>query len=333
MNRKQGINKFYSLIRKLEEYKGKDISPKRLEKYVRDISDTIDNTLPKYLYKYRNVNQMHIDSLREETLFLSKPAAFNDPTESIAYVDPNELVQHVLMFPNDAPVFNKSDVEDAKDNFMLKRTEILNTGLSYIQQNRERVKILCLSETIDSPLMWSHYASEHRGFAVRYATEFLDIPECKNCNDCRKCLCRRPGKPIFPVIYKDSRYNASTMAVSRALYLDLNNGVDDHSYPFPLLSVLQKSKSWSYEKEWRIVCDNPDSSYFTFKPDAIFLGVRVKLDIALDLARIAKEKSISLYKMDIDYFDREFKLIYSDWSGYSEEDISEAVNNIEPNFG
>lgn len=331
LKRNQGINKFYSLIRKLEEFKGKDISPERVEKYVNDIFDTLDATMPKYLYKFRDVKEMHINSLREEKLYLSKPTAFNDPTESIAYVDPDEMVKYVFQFPNDAPVFKESEDEDY--NYILKRTDLLNTGLSYIQLNRERVKILCLSETIDSPLMWSHYASEHKGFAIRYSTEIIDIPECKNCDKCKRCICRRPGKPIFPVIYKDSRYNASVMAISRALYIDNNNGIDDQRYPFPLLTVLQKSKTWSYEKEWRVICDNTDSTYFSFKPDAIFLGVRVEPQFALQLADIAKEKGISLYKMEIDYFDKEFKLKYSDWSDYSESDIVEAVNNSEPDFG
>ncbi len=333
MNRNQGINRFYSLLKKLEDYQGKNISPERISKYVNDIITTLDATLPSYLYKFRDPKPMHIDSLREEKLYLSKPAAFNDPTESIAYVDPNEMVQHVFHFPNDAPVFNNPAGMDDDINNILKRTELLNAGLSYIQQNRERVKILCLSETIDSPLMWSHYASEHRGFAIRYNTEIIDIPECNDCDECKRCICRRPGKPLFPVIYKDSRYNASVMAITRALYLDMNNGVDDKQYPFPLLTVLQKSKVWDYEKEWRIVCDNTDTTFFTFKPDAIFLGVRVELQTALELAKIAKEKNIDLYKMEIDYFDREFKLCYTDWSEFTESEIIEAVTHEEPNFG
>ncbi len=323
MNRDKQINKIYRSIRNLEEFRdGANCRPSFVDKQVNIIKTTIDSTLPEYLYKYRDTKPLHIDSLKEEKLYLSKPSAFNDPTESIAYVDTNTMLEYAFSFPDCAKVFDSFEIGDDPIGNLVKRTELMNVGLEYIKLNRERVKILCLSEVIDSPLMWSHYASEHRGFAIRFRSDTIDIPEC---NDCNNKICRRPGKPIFPVIYKDSRYDASIMAMTRAVYLKLNGDIDDQLYPFPLLVVLQKNSAWSYEKEWRFVCDNTESTYFTLKPDAIFLGERIETPIALELSHIAKEKKIGLYKMEIDYFDKEFKLLYSDWSDYSDEDIKQNV--------
>ena len=141
------------------------------------------------------------------------------------------------------------------------------------------------------------------------------------CDDEHRCFCRRPYKPIFPVIYKDERFDASAIALARAMQLEFNDGKDDLLYPFPLLTVLQKSKDWEYEHEWRIVCNNTNTSYFTLHPDAIYLGERIDASLALELANIAREKQCSLYKMRINYFDSHFKLEYDEWTGFSDSEI------------
>ena len=321
MSRRQNIKKIDSLIRKLDDYSGGDWDPEKTQRYIDSLLLTIDEAMPSYLYKYRSTDEMHLNSLQNEKLYLSKPVGFNDPTESLAFINQDRLFLMAINIPNESCLFDHSDTDDWSNNFLLKRTELLNKSLEYIKHNRERVKVLCLSEVIDSPLMWSHYAEDHKGFAIRYNTKLLEIPECILCENEKRCFCRRPGKPLFPVIYKDERYDASAVALARAMYLEFNDGNEDFGYPFPLLTVLQKSRDWEYEREWRIICNNTDISFFTLIPDAIFLGERIGVKLALELSRIAREKNLSLFKMRIDYFSNDFKLYYDEWTHYSDEEI------------
>lgn len=333
MSRNKDIKKVESLIRKLDDYSGKTRTPEEITKYISSLRNTIDSMIPDYLYKYRSGNDNNINALKEEKLYLSQPSGFNDPTESMAYVNTDALVMWALNIPNESSLFSDCTDEDLQENYLLKRTEIMNYGLNYIQSNRKRVKIGCLSEVIDSPLMWSHYANEHTGFAIRYKTSDITFPECNNCSEEICTYCRKPGFPFYPVIYKDKRYDASTMAFARAIYKEINETSDDGQYPFPILTVLQKSKAWEYEKEWRIVCNNLNNSYFTLIPDALFLGELISADLACELSHIAHEKGIPLYKMNINYYSPDFNLEYDDWSDYSDEDIEFYTHTDAPEFG
>jgi len=318
MSRKKDIKKVESLIKKLDDYKGRMLTQEEIIKYSRSLLNLLDSMIPEYLYKYRCGNERNINALKEQRLYLSKPANFNDPTESMAFVDTDKLALFTLNIPNESPLFGDSNNEDSLNNYLLKRTEIMNYGLNYIQANRKRVKIGCLSEVIDSPLMWSHYANDHSGFAIRYKTSDIIVSECSTCSEKTSKFCRRPGFPLYPVIYKDQRYDATAMALARSIYKNINETGDDGEYPFPILTVLQKSKVWEYEKEWRIVCNNMNASYFTLKPDAIFLGELIDAELACELSHIAHDKGLPLYKMRINYFSPNFNMEYDDWSDYSD---------------
>ena len=332
MSREKSLNQIESLIRKLDDPGDTIPSYEKMSQYENSLWKTIDDIMPHYLYKYRTGDKNHLNALENQRLYLSKPSDFNDPTESMAFIDTDLLVKLALNLPSDTENLDFSD-EDLLDDYITKRTELMNTGLSYIQANRKRVKICCLSETIDSPLMWSHYADKHKGFAIRYKTKNIKIPECDNCEETKCAYCRRPGKSLYPVVYKDKRYDATLMAFGRALYLDSNDDKDDEEYPFPILTVLQKSKTWEYEREWRFVCNNTHNSYFTLVPDALFLGERIDADLACKLSHIARDFGIDLYKMNIDYYRPDFSLTYSDWSDLSDSEITELVCTDTPEFG
>ena len=247
MSRKKAINSIESIIKKLDGPNENPITPEKTEEYVYSLLNKIDAILPEWLYKYREGKQRDIDALKNMRLYLGSPEGFNDPTESMAYVDTDKLVRFALCMRNDSSIFASLN-EDVENNYLDKRIELLNKSLSYIQENRKRVKICCLSEVIKSPLMWSHYAQDHKGFAIRYKTNMIDVPECGQCNETDFTFCHRQYKPIFPVVYKDTRYDASHVAFARTIHKEMEKDVAYNEYPFPLLTVLQKSKETSYEK-------------------------------------------------------------------------------------
>lgn len=126
----------------------------------------------------------------------------------------------------------------------------------------ETVGALCLSEAIDSSLMWSHYAASHSGFAIAFDPSHPHFNEAKSPKDELRHL-------------RSVKY----MAARPSGALTDFTGVD---------LFFTKSQAWAYEREWRILrpftdasIAIPESPYavhlFRFPPEciqAVILGAR-----------------------------------------------------------
>jgi len=165
----------------------------------------------------------------------------------------------------------------------------------------------CLSESVKSVLMWSHYANSHQGFALEY--NFRPTLE-------------RPIKNvgIYPVIYDDERMDVSLyMAWSflRMLGIEAHNP-DITSF---IKIALHKSSIWAYEKEWRMIDstlrDIADSepSKILYKPVAIYYGRHISKEHKELLHEIAQSKSIKEYEMYIDYTAPEYEMRVGEYRG------------------
>ncbi len=161
----------------------------------------------------------------------------------------------------------------------------------------------------------------------------VEIDNCLNCEVYRNQLCHRPQNSFFPVVYRNKRYDATKYAFGRAFYLYHNEGKDEMNYQVPLLPMIQKCEDWDYEKEWRFVCLNTDRTYINMKADALYLGDKISADLAIRLIKIAREKNIHIYKMEVDYFSNEFNLVCRDWTDYTDKDVRSLVRPLGPTFG
>ena len=106
--------------------------------------------------------------------------------------------------------------------------------------------VLCLSETWKSPVMWSHYASKHRGMVLGF-----DV------ND--KCLTK--------VKYVDARMDP------RVLFDEHRELSEDAVKNY----MMTKHRSWEYENEQRLVLDlkdrDPETSlYFVEFGESLMLS-------------------------------------------------------------
>lgn len=140
---------------------------------------------------------------------------------------------------------------------------------------KEQLAIACLTEDNDNILMWSHYACNHKGICLEYDfEEILDTVQ-----------------NIYPVIYKDEIY-------------DLSNDIMNQTVSGLLKGVLNKSKAWEYEKEWRIPCNNPNRDAGCLirfpKVKSIYLGCKLEESDKETIIKLAKEKSINLYQMKME---------------------------------
>lgn len=172
-----------------------------------------------------------------------------------------------------------SDLNDPMDcsprlvNYPARHVDVLNDKFEQevIIAAAQTMGLLCFSEAVRDPVVWSHYADCHRGIALGFIF--------------------RHGETVFPVRYQRDRaqldYNALTSPDPKALANGLEQG------------FTAKASSWSYEKEHRIFvrldsCKMVGEHYFLPIPKSAFiqvvLGIRCPF-FATDIVRLLGDLS------------------------------------------
>lgn len=256
----------------------------------------------KLLFKYVSPESGRA-VLENFTFRLSQPTLFNDPFDCqvrLRYCPPFDECIDVLRTEIDAVLsgcvrsFSISGPFSRKINWIKDRIEegaadpaalnffvegvfrlSLANPVEFEQQFYEKVtsglstsKILCLTKTFDSLLMWSHYASEHRGIVLGVTPRSHDS----------QFSVARPVEysDYLPLILtKEEVAKSYTGQVSLGDYSQVKSILERVIYT--------KSTHWAYEQEWRMmVGDGREPSneieYAHFSPldlDCIILGCRV----------------------------------------------------------
>ena len=164
--------------------------------------------IPSNIIKYRAFNQYSLNNLRNNTIWYSRPADFNDPFDSSFSID---LITDITLTQVMDKVFyaiggSKYDsdtywntIEDVGPIGFLKQRgmkeqeiesllDSLKTHQDMVAKRlRESIYVCSFGERIDSPLMWAHYAENHQGFAIEYNPD------------------KKQKKALWPVIYDDKR--------------------------------------------------------------------------------------------------------------------------------
>jgi hypothetical protein len=102
---------------------------------------------PRSVYKYYSLTDKNFDSIVNKYLYYPKPSDFNDPFD---------CSKELISFIN----------ENSKNKIRHKNKE------KFFSESLNNIGICCFSRTKDSILMWSHYASKHKGFCVEYKTDY-----------------------------------------------------------------------------------------------------------------------------------------------------------------
>ena len=156
----------------------------------------------------------------------------------------------------------------------------------------EKCRVTCLSEKMDSPLMWSHYANKHFGFCLEYDFTHTMVKRYPDLNMAKIML--------LPVIYSEKRPLLSRVLTNSKIMLPYYKA---GKMPMEVVEsivygLLFKSPDWSYEREWRII--GMDMEKPTMKlPSArkVFLGANMEESAKARVIEIAKKKHIPVYQM------------------------------------
>lgn len=148
---------------------------------------------------------------------------------------------------------------------------IQDTQEALLNYYNDNLGIICFSESIEDPVLWSHYANSHKGIALGFDYEMSDnILEVQYCSD------------------------RVTADLDKFLNLPENEQLD---FVNSVLSI--KAPSWSYESEYRVLipldeCELHSGSYFIKIPEnflyEVILGIRCTVEEKY-LKRLFKDNS------------------------------------------
>lgn len=229
--------------------------------------------IPDLLYKLYDTKSL--DPLTKRSLRFTQPYEFNDPTDTKprSVIMDNAIPAAVerMRKATGLPPLTDGERNDGLWNVYKARAqlecEMTMDGL------RKRWAVCCMTESLSTPTMWSHYAESHKGYAVEYAVD-----------DALRGLTRK-------VTYRTDR---------PALHMPMILG--DLSDMFYI-----KGECWRYEREYRATLDAyvGQSPHWTPPLDdparpldvelsegqitAVIAGERASSDLVRELRRISKE--------------------------------------------
>jgi len=166
------------------------------------------------LYKYFALDtdksiKNFLDFLCGNMLYLANPLDFNDPFDCVVGLDVESLAKNKYSEEN-SPVLKA----------LLKSEEIKVT----LEEYANHTGIFCVSEEINTTLLWSHYGDSHKGIAVGINPKILENTEYK---------------------FSDVTYSDKYPTIQE--FENADSKIE--------LFFSRKHPAWQYEKEKRIIVD------------------------------------------------------------------------------
>jgi len=200
--------------------------------------------LPAKLYKYEPFSTQSLENLKAQAIYFGSPRGFNDPYDCgtipvVLKPSPEEtesIRQHHLAdekTPQEAKLkFEQMPVNELQEMFQQSTAKSIASAVELFVRERG---VSCFSKCNDSLLMWGHYGGKYKGFCLEFSTDHMPFSNAK------------------PVKYVDRVPKTSALPFLTESWPD---EADKAAHFF-----LIKSKSWKYEKEWRIVHNDVGTLY------------------------------------------------------------------------
>lgn len=245
--------------------------------------------IPKKVYKYysftndKELNNIKLQTLKDEEIFLSSMSELNDPFEGKALFYNETKLRHIERLKEHAGRL----IEDF-------------SSMSIITSMTKN--------NVNSMPMWAHYSNNHSGYCVEYDTE-------EKRNELLKSL-------LMPVQYTNERLDVTDIVkgqaenIIRLIEKNIKLGIKKTLYEdFLLIWMIAfyscvKHSSWKYENELRVLVGKNEKQYISSHPSAIFIGAKCSHFHKEQLIEIANYLNISAYNMYFDEHTPSFELKY-----------------------
>lgn len=281
------------------------------------------NNIPSHLYKYKSFSVDSLDLLVSDSLYFADPTTFNDPLDcnpsvqnNIDDVDALNAILHKLVKDN-----HQKELEEAAAKIKyrgpktLDKIDILGESeaqklISRIAENVEffgdphgqsisfyikryllqnyTVGVLSLAKNFDCPLMWSHYADQHKGFCIGYDVSVDHVED------------------ISPINYEGKRF-ITTQLVHDMLFGSTENIKRAAKKEIDKVILLSKAPAWKYEHEYRVIRkqglqDSP------FRLSDVTFGLRFKPSVKFSVMKALQQRQGEIKFYEISLCDDSFNL-------------------------
>ena len=220
----------------------------------------------KPVYKYRSGDketfERDLKSIRKNHFWSASIDSLNDPCEAFISTQ-NFQIQLGLIIK----IFNRKLDKSASD-------EVVN-ALNNVIERRKVIGIYSLSQTYNHELLWAHYANSHKGFCIEYDLDLL-----LTTNKMDKIY-------SFPIKYSN-----------KIPQVDISDISGKGGLPIIKKLAGTKSKSWSYEEEFRLITDQSGSFQYNHRAiTAIYFGLRMEQDKRDLIMNELAGRGISFYQI------------------------------------
>lgn len=264
------------------------------------------------LYKYRALNQNGLKILINQEVYFSKPEQLNDPLDYQlplmriiqsaidGEIDPN--LKEVLSFLTELKAMNYDTRKE-------------ENHIEKIENGLKDMGVLSLSRTPEDPLLWAHYANEHRGFCIGFGIKELSNHFKSQDIHGDDVVYKKNLAPLKDALIKTGKELLSYMKSQNIKCVkDLNKKQIEYFY-VPLIWKLgfycfrMKSEAWDYEEEFRFISNTPGvvSIPSTIIKEIIF-GLKMDEDDKKTIKNIfASKKNNDVRYKEVVYSDDSFK--------------------------
>jgi len=178
---------------------------------------------PYVFFKFREINKYLIDGLVKGTIYFASPKQLNDPFD--CRVDIKKAAKQAI-----------EQLSGRKKEILTKLAN-MERYFDQMQNDTGNVAVCSFSLILNDPLLWAHYANQHKGLCLTYnfPESFLNNPEAI--------------LAVAPVEYEDN---------SMTKWFVDNTPTEETDFKEFTLEIIKKvltikSPAWSYEKEVRII--------------------------------------------------------------------------------
>lgn len=183
------------------------------------------------LFRFRGINEYLWQELEFGEIYACEPALLNDPFDT--QFDPFGSI--------------KRAIETAKSDDRRSTLEAIRQSFLDSDPRKKKRGICCFSNSMESHLMWAHYAHSHTGVCLLY-----DLPDDYLSNKYPSAESDHYLVGIASVDYGDDAF------FDWLLQSELDQPfVDEPIVNAAAKTLVTKGKCWSYEEEVRIVMSQP----------------------------------------------------------------------------
>lgn len=299
------------------------------------ISEAAFQMMPKSLFRYRAFNDRTLEAFEKDIIYAVTADKYNDPYDTLvksdidgikaylrkafsvetlanlkAYLAQGNAMPEAIVQSNPNAQWDQirekvlevedfSDLEEKIEETLKQASLSIDILLPIIAESAKRFSTYaCFCESVDNMLMWSHYADSHRGFALEY--DFRQTFSSPIVNTV-----------LLPVVYSEDRLDASAFMIWAYLWV-IGIRVSSPDTMAHIKVALNKSISWAYEKEWRMINVLPRNPFdqaptvIEYQPVAVYYGSKMPLDFKRRLHEIAIRKGLREYSMAVDYYSTKY---------------------------